>query len=76
MISKNIINFNQLRKTDIPYNFVEKHNGRWNHEDWLAFLEQIKKAGYNPIDLNKVCSLLELLKNEFQTSHLLNKKYK
>ena len=64
MIIEDIINFNRLRKTSIPYEFVKKHNGTWNHNDWLDFCSQISDAGYYPINLNRVGSLLESLKKE------------
>ena len=65
MIREDIINFNRLRKTSIPYDFVKERNGEWDHQDWLDFCSQIAEAGYNPIDLNKVGALLESLKEEF-----------
>jgi hypothetical protein len=65
MTREDIINFDKLRKTCLPYDFVREHNGKWNHQNWLDFCSQIYEAGYCPIDLNKVGSLLESLKDEF-----------
>ena len=63
MIRDDILNFNRLRRTDIPLNFVKKHNGEWSHQDWLAFCKQIMDAGYYPMHLDKLGSLLESLKD-------------
>jgi hypothetical protein len=63
MIRDDIINFNRLRRTDIPLNFVREHNGAWSHQDWLDFCKQITDAGYHPMHLDKLGSLLESLKD-------------
>ena len=64
MIREDIINFNRLRNSDRPYNFVKLHNGVWSHHDWLDFCRQITEAGYSPMHLDKLGELLESLKNE------------
>ena len=64
MIREDIINFNRLRHSDIPSNFVKKHNGAWNHQDWLVFCKEISDAGYYPMHLDKLGSLLESLKEK------------
>ena len=64
MIREDIINFNRLRRSDIPSSFVKKHNGIWNHQDWLDFCKQITDAGYSPMHLDKLGSLLESLKEK------------
>ena len=34
-------NIRKLSRSPIPMNFVKKHNGQWNHQDWLDFLADI-----------------------------------
>ena len=53
------VNLKKLRKTVIPINFVKKHNGTWNHEQWLDFCKTIESKGYTPIDFDQVGLLLE-----------------
>ena len=62
MIREDIINFDRLRKTNIPYDFVKEHSGEWNHQDWIYFCSQIYDAGYSPVNLDRLGSLLESLK--------------
>jgi hypothetical protein len=62
MIMQDIINFNELKKTDILNDFVVTHNGCWNHDEWLKLCEQIESAGYSPIDFTRVGAQLEILK--------------
>jgi len=64
MLREDILNFNKLRKSNLPYDFVKKYNGLWSHQDWLDFCDQIFDAGYTPIDLNKVGMYLESLKDQ------------
>ncbi len=40
-------------------NFVKRHQGNWNHQDWLGFLDFLKEKGYTPIDSDQVGLLLE-----------------
>ena len=28
-------------------NFVKRHKGAWNHQDWLGFLDFLKEKGYD-----------------------------
>lgn len=65
MICEKTINFDKLRKSEIPLDFVKKYNGVWNHKQWQKFCEQITDAGYYPIELNKVGILLEELKRNY-----------
>lgn len=58
-------NLKRLAKSSIPMNFVKKHNGAWNHEDWLCFLTELQEKGYDPIDPDRVGLLLEAKKAAF-----------
>jgi len=58
-------NLKRLSKSPIPMNFVKKHNGAWNHQDWLDFLAEIDAKGYSPIDPDRVGLILEAKKASF-----------
>lgn len=58
-ISAEEANLRKLSRSPIPMNFVKKHNGEWNHQDWLDFLEYLKEKKYFPIDTDRVGLLLE-----------------
>ncbi len=59
------MNLNRLSRTSLPMNFVKKHNGEWNHQDWLEFCAFLEDKGYTPVDLDQVGMLLEKKKSEF-----------
>lgn len=58
-------NLARLAASTIPMTFVRKHEGAWNHELWLAFLEMIQKKGYSPIDADRVGLILEEAKTRY-----------
>ena len=58
-------NIKRFAKTALAMNFVKAHNGAWNHEDWLAFISDIKAKGYYPIDWDRVGLILEDKKKAF-----------
>jgi hypothetical protein len=58
-------NFKKLSRTPILMNFVKRNNGEWNHEQWLELCLALEKKSYNPIDLNKVGTLLEKKKETY-----------
>ena len=45
--------------------WVEEHQGNWNHEDWLALLEELKKSPLWPMQPDAVGLLLEDSKREW-----------
>jgi hypothetical protein len=45
--------------------WVEAHNGRWNHEDWLALLEELRRSPFWPMQPDKVGMVLEDAKREW-----------
>ena len=53
------MNLARLSKTTLAKEFVERHNGEWNHRDWLEFCAFLEQNGYTPIDLDRVGLLLE-----------------
>ena len=62
-------NLKKLRKTVIPINFVKKHNGIWNHDQWLDFCQTLESKGYTPIDFDQVGLLLEEKKVAYLTKN-------
>lgn len=58
-------NLKKLAKSNLPADFVKKHEGSWNHQEWLAFLEEIKASGYDPINTDYVGLILEEKKAAF-----------
>jgi len=58
-------NLQKLAKSKLPAIFVKKHEGNWNHSDWLGFLDDIKEHGYDPIDTDSVGLILEEKKAQF-----------
>lgn len=58
-------NLARLAASTIPMSFVRKHEGAWNHEMWLEFLEMIRKKGYEPIDTDRAGLILEEAKVRF-----------
>jgi uncharacterized Zn finger protein (UPF0148 family) len=46
--------------------FVRRQNGSWNHEDWLGLLDQLKNAGFAPIDEARVGCLLEERRDQWR----------
>ena len=72
MVIQDIINFNELKKTDMLNDFVVTHNGCWNHDEWLKLCAQIESNGYSPIDFRRVGAHLETLKAQLVNNILLN----
>lgn len=58
-------NLARLAASTIPMTFVRKHEGAWNHEMWLEFLEMIQKKGYAPIDADRAGLILEEAKARY-----------
>ncbi len=58
-------NLRRWRESGQPRAWVEAHNGRWNHEDWLALLEVLKRSPYWPLHPDAVGATLEDAKREW-----------
>ena len=67
-LSKEESNYKKLRRSPIAMNFVKRHQGCWNHQDWLGFLDYLKEKGYMPINTDQVGRLLEEKKAQFLAS--------
>lgn len=61
-------NLRKLSRSPILTRFVKKHNGAWNHQDWLDFLEYLKEKKYFPIDTDRVGLMLEDKKAQFNAA--------
>jgi hypothetical protein len=44
--------------------WVEAHQGRWDHDDWLALLEELRRSPFWPLQQDAVGRVLEELKLE------------
>jgi hypothetical protein len=68
MASKETENLKRLARTAIIMNFVKSKNGFWNHQDWLTFLFEVKKQGFDPIDTDQLGLLLEERRAQYFSS--------
>lgn len=58
-MSKKSDNMKRLFRTPILMNFVKKHDGNWNHDQWNELLAELKERGYAPFDADEVGLKLE-----------------
>ncbi len=49
----------RLVASGLLINFVREKNAAWNHEDWLNFLDGVRRARYRTLSDNEVGRLLE-----------------
>jgi hypothetical protein len=49
--------------------WVEEHQGRWDHDDWLGLQETLRLAGYWPMEPDALADLLRDLKREWWNLH-------
>jgi hypothetical protein len=49
----------RLSNSGLLRRFVIKQQGRWNHDDWLSLLAQVRAAGYNSLSADDVGRMLE-----------------
>lgn len=52
-------NLRRWRDTETPSRWVEERQGQWGHADWLALLDDLRRGGFWPIDLDGVGQALE-----------------
>ena len=67
-LSKEEANLKKLKRSPIAMNFVKRHKGAGNHQDWLGFLDFLKEKGYDPINADNVGLLLEEKKAQYLAS--------
>jgi hypothetical protein len=52
-------NLRRWRESGQARAWVEAHQGSWNHADWLALLEELKRSPFWPMNADAVGLLLE-----------------
>jgi hypothetical protein len=55
-------NLRRWRESGQPKSWVEAHHGEWNHQDWLALLETLKRTSFWPLKPEDVGAVLEDIK--------------
>lgn len=60
-------NLKRLSESSILISFVEKNSGKWDHAKWLCLCDEIRNAGFFPIDFDQVGLILEQLKAEYNS---------
>lgn len=58
-------NLRRWRESGQARLWVERHQGCWNHEDWLGLLEELKHSSYWPMQGDSVGLVLEEIKREW-----------
>jgi len=58
-------NVKRWRESGQARAWVEAHNGQWNHADWLALLEELKRSAFWPMQLDAVGLALEDAKRDW-----------
>jgi len=56
------VNLTRWRQSGEAQRWVQAHNGRWNHQDWLALLETLQRSAYWPMQPEEVGRTLEEIK--------------
>jgi hypothetical protein len=59
-------NLHRWQESGQPRQWVEAHNGRWNHDDWLALLVQLESSEFWPMEAAAVGSLIEELGRQWR----------
>ena len=55
----------KLAKTPLVMNFVKRKDGCWNHQDWLEFLSEVKRKGFDSVSPDQIGMLLEGKKAQY-----------
>lgn len=58
-------NLRRWRESGQARLWVERHQGYWNHNDWLALLEELKRSPFWPMNSDSVGLVLEESKREW-----------
>jgi hypothetical protein len=64
-VEKETDNLRRWRDSGQPRQWVKSHQGSWNHDDWLALLDELKRSAFWPMLPDAVGSVLEETKNEW-----------
>jgi hypothetical protein len=63
-------NLRRWEQSGFPQKWVEDHRGQWNHSDWLALLEELKRTEFWPMEPNAIGNVLEAKKSTRTTESL------
>jgi hypothetical protein len=58
-------NLKRWRESGHAQAWVEKCQGRWNHSDWLALLEELSRSPFWPMEADAVGLVLEAEKRQW-----------
>lgn len=58
-------NLKRLAESNILSDFVNRHDGEWDHPAWLSLYQILEDEGYTPIDFDRVGLLLEEKRSEY-----------
>jgi hypothetical protein len=58
-------NLRRWRESGQARAWVEAHQGRWNHNDWLALLDELKRSPFWPMRPDAVGLTLEEIQREW-----------
>jgi hypothetical protein len=58
-------NLRRWQQSGEPFRWVEAHQGRWNHRDWLTLLKQLRQSEFWPLEPAAVGLVLEGLKPQW-----------
>ena len=64
-VKSEVANVKHWRESGQPQAWVEAHNGQWNHADWLALLEELKRSPFWPMHPDAVGQALEDAKRDW-----------
>jgi hypothetical protein len=59
-------NLRRWRESGQAKAWVAAHRGQWNHDDWLALLEELKRSSFWPMPPDAVGLTLEETRREWQ----------
>ena len=65
LVEKEADNLRRWRESGQPRQWVKAHQGSWNHDDWLALLDELKHSSYWPMQPDAVGLVLEETKCEW-----------
>jgi hypothetical protein len=59
-------NLQRWQESGRPRAWVARHNGQWNHDDWITLLEELKGSDFWPLEPDAVGALLEAEKRAYR----------
>ncbi len=63
-LSREAENLRRWRASGQARAWVAAHHGQWNHDDWLALLEELKRSPFWPMHPDAVGQVLEEIRRE------------